>query len=265
MAQILRNKNLATKFQILVEIAANQPNIQQKDIAQKLGVTSQAISEYISKLVKDGWLTSDGRSRYRVTREGVNWVLKAFRELREYSAFVEEAITNITVCTAVAAHDLSQGQVIGLEMKDGLLFATKDMEKEATGIATSDAKRGDDVGISNIEGIVELEIGKVTILRVPGIQKGGSKSVDLAKLKKELDKKELVGAIGIEALIALRRIGVEPHYLYGVSEAAIEAAHSGLSFLIVCADDETPRLLQRLREENLDYELLDLGKGEKAR
>lgn len=264
MAQILRNKNLATKFQILAEVATSQPNVQQKDIAQKIGITSQAISEYINKLVKDGWLISDGRSKYRITREGVDWMLKAFRELRGYSAFVEKAITNITVCAAVADCDLSKDQVVGLEMKDGLLFATEDVGKEAKGITNSDAKRGEDVGISNIEGIVELVIGKVTILRVPGIQKGGSRSVDLTRLKKELDKKGLVGAIGIEALIALRRISVEPHYLYGVSEAAIEAAHSGLPFLIVCADDEAPRLLARLREENLGYELLDLGKAEKS-
>ena len=264
MAQILRNKNLATKFQILVEIATNQPNIQQKDIARKLDVTSQAVSEYIKELVKDGWLTSDGRSRYRVTMEGINWVLKAFRELRGYAAFVEKAITNITVCTAVAHHDLFRGQAVGLEMRDGLLFATDVMGKAAKGIAVSDARKGEDVGISNIEGMIELEIGKITILKVPSVQRGGSRDVDLARLKREVDEKGLVGAIGIESLIVLRRIGIEPHYLYGVTEAAIEAAHSGLLFLIVCVDDEISRLLQRLSEEDLDYDLLDLRKGGKS-
>jgi putative transcriptional regulator len=85
MTQVLRNKNLATRFQILVEIAANQPSIQQKDIARKIGVTSQAVSDYISKLEKDGWITSDGRSRYRITKEGVNWMLKSLRELQQES------------------------------------------------------------------------------------------------------------------------------------------------------------------------------------
>jgi len=46
MAEVLRSKNLATKFQILLEVAANQPNIQQKDIASRLNITSQAVSEY---------------------------------------------------------------------------------------------------------------------------------------------------------------------------------------------------------------------------
>ncbi len=260
MAQILQNKSLATRFQILAEIATNQPNIQQKDIAKKLDVTPQAISEYIKELVKDGSLTSDGRSKYRLTREGVDWVLKSLRELRDYSTFVEKAVTNITVCAAVADCDLSRGQVVGLEMKDGLLFATESAEKGAKGVATSDAGKGKDVGISEIEGIVELEKGEITILRVPGIQKGGSNSVDLTRLRKELKRKGLVGAIGIEALVTLQQIDSKPQYLYGVTEAAINAAHSGLSFLIVCVDDETPNLLTKLGEENLDYELLDLRK-----
>jgi len=261
MVQILRNKNLATKFQILVQIAANQPNIQQKDIARKLDITPQAVSEYIKGMMKDGSLTSDGRSRYRVTTEGVNWVLREIRKLRDYFAFVERAITNITVCAAVADRDLFQGQVVGLEMKDGLLFATDALGKAVKGVAVSDAKKGEDVGVSNIEGIIEFEVGKITVLKVPHIQRGSSRDVDLERLKKELSKKELVGAIGIEALIALRRIGVEPHYFYGVAEAAIEAAQSGLSSLILCSDDAIPDLLKRLEEENLNYQLLDLSTG----
>ncbi len=270
MPQILRNKNLATKFQILVEVAANQPNVQQKYVAQKLGVSSQAVSEYINELVKDGWLVSDGRSRYRVTRDGVNWILNAFRELREYSTFVEKAVTNIAVCAAVADCDLSAGQAVALKMKDGLLYATDAVGKAARGkaargTAIADARKGEDVGVSNIEGIVELAMGKVTVLAVPDIQGGGSKSTDPAALKRVLGKKGPIGAIGIEALTALRGIGVEPHYFYGVSEAAIEAAQSGLSFLIVCAHDQVPHLLARLREENVDYELGDLRRGEGSR
>ena len=261
MVQILRNKNLATKFQILVQIAANQPNIQQKDIARKLDITPQAVSEYIKEMVKDGSVTSDGRSIYRITTEGVNRVLKALRELRGYLTFVERVITNITVCTAVADHDLSQGQVVGLNMKHGLLFATDALGKAAKGVAVSNARKGEDVGVSNIEGIIEFEIGRITVLEVPGIQRGSFRNVDLARFKKELDRKELVGAIGIEALITLRRIGIEPHYLYGVTEAAIEAAHSGLSFLILCTDDDIPDLLKRLEQQNLSYEILDLSTG----
>jgi putative transcriptional regulator len=202
MVEILRNKNLATKFQIMVEIAGSGPNIQQRDIARKLAVTPQAISSYIKQLVKAGLLTSAGRSRYRVTNDGVNWIIKVLRELRSYNAFIEQAITNISVSAAVADDNLTKGQPVGLEMKDGLLFATGWLGEGARGVAAGDAGRGEDVGITNIEGIIKLERGRVTILRVPNIQKGGSRKVDFGRLQSEINGRHTIGAIGIEALIA---------------------------------------------------------------
>jgi len=257
MTQVLRNKNLATKFQILVEIAANQPNIQQKDIAKKIGVTSQAVSDYISKLENDGWIASDGRSRYRVTKEGVNWVLKSLRELQQYSTSAERVLTNITTWAAIADTNMKKGQKVGILMKDGLIYASDNIGNGARGIATGNANKGEDIGISDIEGIVELNIGKITILEVPDIQKGGSRNADSNKIKKCQGKANFIGAIGIEAIVALRKVGIEPGYLYGVTQAAMEAARSGLPFVIVCTSTESPALLQRLNEENLQYNMID--------
>ena len=147
-------------------------------------------------------------------------------------------------------------------MKNGLLFATNTTDEGARGIVVSDAQEGEDVGISEIEGIVALEIGRITILKVPDIQGGGSKSVDLNQLEKEISNRDLVSAIGIEALVALRQIGAEPDYFYGVKEALVEAAYTGLSPVVVCVDSQTSDLLQRLEEENMDYKLIDLRKDE---
>ena len=44
----------------------------------------------------------------------------------------------------------------------------------ARGIAQSAVSRGEDVDVSNIEGIVEFTQGKVSVLQVPSIGKGGS-------------------------------------------------------------------------------------------
>ena len=117
MPKTLQSKNLATKFQILVEIAANQPNIQQKLIAEKIGVTPQAISDYIPQLLNDGFVSSNGRSQFTLTQEGVNWIIEMTRELKEYVSHVENAITNVTVCAAVADMAISRGQMVGLMMQ----------------------------------------------------------------------------------------------------------------------------------------------------
>jgi len=259
MAQILKSKNLATKFQIMVEIAAHQPNIQQKDIAPRLGITSQAVSEYIRELIKDGWLSSQGRSRYKVTKEGVDWILQMSRQLHSYAWFVSKAVADISTTTAIADSDLSAGQPASLYMKDGLLFASNTIRgKGAKGITVTEAKKGQDVGIRNIQGVIKLEPAKVTIGKVSNVQDGGSRCTNLARLEKEVKKARLVGALGTEALVVLMQIGVKPDYVHGVREAAVEAAYCGLSSLVVCSEDKIPLLVQRLEEENLHYEIADL-------
>ena len=260
MIEILRNKNLTTRFQILVEIADSGPNVQQRDIAKKLDITPQAVSDYISQLAKEGLLASEGRSRYKVTNKGVNWIIKALRELRSYNAFIERAITNISVCTAVAECDLLERQKVGLKMKEGLLFASKEVADGATGITVSSARKDEDVGVTGIEGIVALQVGRVTILRAPGIQKGGSRKVDLNRLQREAKGRPFVAAIGIESCVALRKADIR-FYMYGSTEAAIEAAKSGLNPLVVCVEDETSALIKRLEEEKISYELFDIGKN----
>jgi len=259
MAQILKSKNLATKFQIMVEIAAHQPNIQQKDIAPRLGITSQAVSEYVKELIKDGWLSSEGRSRYKVTREGVDWILQMSRQLHSYAWFVSKAVADISTTTAIADSDLSVGQPASLYMKDGLLLASDVISsKGAKGITATEAKKGQDVGIRNIEGVIKLEPAEVMIGKIPNVQDGGSRSTDLARLKKEVKEARLVGTLGTEALVALMQIGVKPDYVHGVREAATEAAYCGLSSLVVCSEDKVSILVQRLEEENLGYQIIDL-------
>jgi putative transcriptional regulator len=258
MTEILQNKNSSTRFQILVEIAASGPDVQQKRIALKLGITPQAVSDYMHQMVADELLETTSRSHYKISTKGVNWVLKVLRELRAYSSFVEQAVTNITVCAAIAESDIEGGQPVGLKMKNGLLYATPKISGNAQGIALSSVKKEEDLDVANIEGLIEIIRGKITILQVPVVQKGGSKGVDIDLLKKHITDNQNIGAIGIEAMVSLRKLDIEPRYLYGVTEAAIESAQCGLPFVIVCTEDAISGLFKKLQEENLNYELVDI-------
>ena len=145
-------------------------------------------------------------------------------------------------------------------MKAGLLVATKYTGKGARGTATANAPKGEDVGVTDIEDIVALKLGKVTVIEVPDIQSGGSTKVNQNKIQSELSKIEFVGTLGIEALVSLRRLNIKPDYVYGVTQAAIEAARSGLSFAVVCTASESPLLIHKLAEENINYKLVNARK-----
>ena len=260
MVEILQNQNSATRFRVMVEIAANQPNIQQKYIAGRLGITPQAVSDYMKQLLSDGLLLSEGRSRSRLSLEGIDWLIRQTRAAEEYLGLVEQMISNIRVSATIADQKLRKGQKVGVIMKEGILFATTDKGVKAQGIVESDAAPGDDVGVSSIQGIIKLETGEVTIAEVPTVQRGGSSMADLGRLRQEAAGRKPLIAIGIEAITALKRIDIKPDYIYAAKEVAVDAARLGLSPLVVCIDEETLLLVTRLKGAGIKHRLINLTK-----
>ena len=47
--------------------------------------------------------------------------------------------------------------------------------------------------------------------------------------------------------------------MFGAKESVVEAAHHGISSVIVGVDEQIPNLLDRLESEGLKYELVDLA------
>jgi len=114
------------------------------------------------------------------------------------------------------------------------------------------------VGVSDLKGLISLEEGKITVCKVPRVQAGGSRKVDVDLLKGIISGDRMIGALGIEALVALRKTGWEPDVVFGAKESAVEAAYHGIDSVIVSVDEQVPSLLERLESEGLKYELTDL-------
>jgi putative transcriptional regulator len=259
MINVLKSKSESSRFQILVEIAAHQPNLRQKEVADSLELTPQAISEYIKELISDGLVATDGRMRYRITKEGVEWLLESADELKQYARMVMvDIISHVSVWSTLAEIDLLKGERVSLEMRGGFLYANKKEGIDANGIAISDASAGEDVGVSDLKGLISLDDGKIVVCKVPRIQAGGSRRVNEELLKDMISGKMMVNAMGIEALVALRKAGREPDVIFGAGEAAVEAAYHGIDSAIVSVDEQIPRILKRLESEGVKYDLFDL-------
>lgn len=255
---ILRSKRESTRFQILVEIAEHQPAVRQQEIAEKLGVTPQAVSEYIRELVDDEMVLSHGRGRYEVTKRGIEWVLNNSEALETYARHINrDIIQQVTVWTAIAEEPLSKGERVGVYMKDGWLFAGK-RGQSAMGEATMDARRGTDVGVAKLSGIIDHSEGIVHVCKVPRIQRGGSRNVDMGRLLEIIEDKMMVGAVGLEAYIALETAGRPADMFFGAREGAIEAAFHGIETVIVIVDEEFTDFLKRLETVGLTYTIHDL-------
>lgn len=255
---ILRSKRDASRFQILVEIAEHQPAVRQLAIAENLGVTPQAVSEHIRELVEEGMISMSGRSNYMVTRTGIAWVMENAASLESYIRHIRlDVIQHISVWTAVASDDLKTGDVVGLYMKDGYLYAGK-KPMSATATVFADAEKDEDVGIIDVNGIIDHHEGIIHVCKVPRVQHGGSHRVQKDKLKEIVAMTRMTAAVGIESSVALKSIGREPDLFFGACDGVIEAALHGITCAIVIVDNEFTNFLKRLENTQLEYVIHDL-------
>ena len=256
---VLKSKREATRFQILVEIAAHQPSVRQQEIAAKMGVTPQAVSEYIRDMVDDGFVNSNGRGRYNVTKKGVEWVTNTAETLENYLKYVTtDVIQEVSVWTAIAREPLMKGDTVGVFMKGGLLYASK-TEQTAMGEVTDSAKPGEDVGVAILSGLITLGEGAVRVCKVPRIQRGGSRSVSPDRLLDALEDMDYIGAVGLEAKVLLKSVGVTEDAFFGAREGVVEAAFHGINCAMVIVDEEFTGFLKRLEGVGLSYEICDLS------
>jgi putative transcriptional regulator len=258
LSSILRSKREVTRLQILVEIAEHQPAIRQQEIAGKLGVTPQAVSEYIRELVDDGMVAAHGRGRYDVTRAGIEWVLSHAEALEAYARHIRrDIIQQVSTWTAIAAHDLREGEEVGVYMKDGWLYAARGAQS-ATGIVVMDARKGDDVGVTRLSGIIDHTEGVIHVCKVPRVQRGGSRKVKKDQLLAVVRQAGMVAAVGLEAYVALQQAGRAPDMFFGSREGVIEAAFHGIDCAIFIVDEEFTDFLKRLEGAGIPYLIHDL-------
>lgn len=254
---VLERKSEITRFQILVETAASQPQIKQSEIAASLGITPQAVSEYIKSLIEDGLISSSGRGRYKVTPLGVETIISGAKELQDYSKYVlSNVVGQVSVWPAIAAADLKKGFAVRLFMNGGVLYAGPGAEG-AEGVAVGDAVKGEDVGVKDLKGLISLNRESVRIVKVPPIEAGGSSSCDVSRLKRELEG--LVGVSGIEALAALNKAGVTPDVKFAAIDALAEAALKGVRGTLVITADMAPQAIQKLEATGVAYTVVDIG------
>jgi putative transcriptional regulator len=250
-----------TKFQVLTEIAAHQPNVRQKEIATKIGITPQAVSEYIKELTAEGLIHSDGRVRYKITKDGVEWVLSNASELKRYSQLVmEDIISHVSTWSAICDEAIQKDDKVYIEMRKGLLYANRNRDTGIYGTAIMSGEKGFDIGVTDLKGYMNVETESITVCKIPRIKRGGSSFTNLDRLKPIVESKPYIGAVGTEALMALKRIGITPDVMFGASESVIQAAYHGLSSVVVIVEDEVSHLMGRLENENIPYEIMDLSK-----
>ncbi len=257
MVDVLDNKRAATKFRVLVEIAERQPAVNQGEIADAVGVTSQAVSEYIRELVDEGFVEKEARSRYRVTKRGVDWLFQQASDVRRFADHVtEDVLGSMQEDAAFATDDIESGETVSLSIEGGLLHATPGDGGPATGVATTNATAGSVVGVTGFAGIIDLDPGDVTVFQIAPIRSGQPGNSE--RLAAKATESDVVAAAGVEAVAALRVSGIDPDVAFAAGAVAADAAGRGMDVVVVVTTDLAGRVTDALRDAGLAYEVDDL-------
>lgn len=254
--KLLKDKGEFTKFQILFEVMRHQPHIKQKDIADKLGITIQAISKYFKKLAKEGYLEAGSeRADYHLTPKGLVKLQEDIHGLENYMNEVKKDLKIEHAWPAIATQSVKAGEEVGLVMKEGIMYTVpKDSpQAEAKGTALADAQTGDDLGLKELHGKVKVRHGRILIVKLPSIRRGGSRATDLVKIRAYIDefKPDRIGVMGAVGRAVLAKVGCEADLEFGIGRSAAIAASRGLNVCVLVVGRMVNRMIEEIDQINM--------------
>jgi len=268
--KIFKKRGEMTHFQILSEISKQEPHLRQKDIAERIGITVQAVSENIKSLIDEGYITSkDGRAPYKISQKGIAKVKKDAINLRKYSDDVLETMNYYkSVWPALATENLKEGEQVGLFMKDGILFAGKS-KQNACAEVLEDVGKGEDVPLTSLTGTIDLNLGHVIVITLPTIKQGGSRSTDIelvGSVYKEgykkwgIEKIDKFGAMGTVSRAVANKLNILIDIEFSISSSCISAAKKGINVMILVVGDMSKGIIKNLEDENIKFNVVDAHK-----
>lgn len=251
-AGALRDKGALTRLMIL-RIVARGATGPLRQIADEVGVTVQAVSEHLKRLTSDGLVvgTDDGP---RITPEGLEALRQHLLSLKEYVDSAVRDLNQVEMTAARAGNALHKGDPVGLFMEGGELVAYSDRESPSTGVADQDAVKGHDVAISALAGIINLESGRVTFGVVPDAAAGGSRVVDMEKVRSACAQAGLVVASGPVAVHLAEAVGVVA-VRFGAPHAAVDAALRGVDVLVLVEAGRVDEVKRRFEHARAEWQL----------
>jgi predicted transcriptional regulator len=233
---------------------------QLREIAEPLGLSVQAASHTYRSLARRG-LAELRDGRYRPTVQGVDWLHSAFGEIRDDLAERLDRLHIVRTTRAVAAAPIARGDAVMLSIEDGTLTAQPGRGRGSRGKAHSSAPAGGLVEVGDLEGIVPLPHGRLTVLAVPSDRIHDPTLVADARRSLAGAPPGLLLAFGLEASHLLGRAAPQRAFVrYGVAPAVQEATRLGVDCTLVAVDRQLPRLFEQMQGPDVPaIDFLPLG------
>jgi putative transcriptional regulator len=235
---VLRRSGTVTELLFLYDCATLEPT-QLQPIADRLGLTVQAISHSFRQL-KRRQLVEVRDGRYRPTVEGVAWLHATMRSVGDDLFARSERLHIIRSCRAIALANLAPGTAVSLEMRDGLLSARPGRQGSSRGKVPRGGAAGSLVEVTDLEGIIELSTGRVTVRTLSDSDLDDPHLTE--RLREALGSADgIVLAEGLEPFHAVRSATDRPVIRFAVAAAVREASNVGVPSVVVVMDRDLAR------------------------
>lgn len=246
--KVLRDKKILTRFLILYYSAVSKPT-RLSEIADELEMTEQGVSNYISDMSEEGLIDKSSK-KYHPTSEGMELVRNVLSELGE---FLDEASNNvefISSCTAIADVSIEEGEEVGLFMKDGFLHASRE-GSSSMGTALDGAEPGEPLKVGGLQGITEMDVGKLTLLVVETEDKDGLD--EISSYIEEISY-DLLSVMSESQYGITNMLDIEPDIKFAPWESTVKALEKGQDVLLLLSEDDLEGVLEKLKNRNRGYD-----------
>lgn len=258
----LRRGGAVTELLFLYECTTLEPT-QLRPIAERLGLTVQAASHSYRSLARQG-LVEFQRGRYRPTVRGVAWVHESLGRLGEEVRARLDRLHVIRSCRAIALAPLSLGDVVSLELVDGLLSARPGRTGPSRGRVARGGRRGALVEVSDLEGIVPLAPAPIHVRTISDADLEDPRLAHRLRDALRGAPAGLLAAHGLEAFTALRGATERPIGRFAAAAEAQDASRLGVASTVFVLEGELPRFLAEFGGTNpppLNVTPLPRGRG----
>lgn len=237
----LRRGGTVTELLFLYECATLEPT-QLRPIAERLGLTVQAVSHAFRALRRRGLVTvRDGR--YRPTVEGVAWLHETLRRLGDDLRERIERVHVIRSTRALALEDLAEGATVSLELRHGLLSARSGIGGPSRGHVRRGGRKGTLVEVADLEGIVPLSPAPIEVRTFKVNELADPHLAERVRRSLPSDPLALVAANGLEAYHVLSKAVDRVVLRFAVGTACLEASRLGVPSYVLVLETDLPHLL----------------------
>lgn len=239
-------KPVSTRVLLLME-THSRPHAKLRPLADRLGVSVQAVSVVLRRLLQEG-LVESREGVWRPTQRGTDTLHRTMRDLQR---FVEDSMGDLRLieeALAQADSTIRAGEKVGLYMREGRLRAAPRVYAGSWGQAQEAARKGALVRVADLRGIVALRPAQLTIIGHPPRLTARQRQRALRLLRDARPAR--LAAHELESAVLLESLGGRADFEFAPLSAALDASRLGVPVLYWAPQRQLPECLAAIGQRN---------------